>query len=88
MHSIQMITQSCGFLFLLFLFCVVRCPVGTFHSGSDCELCPVASYQNQEGQTSCKECPNGDSTKSRGSFSMEQCESIFGYQKFIVMHVD
>lgn len=43
---------------------IVSCPLGTYHNVTkdECVPCPVDSYQDQEGQLSCKTCPAGSST--------------------------
>ena len=38
-----------------------ECPHGTFDSGGQCTVCPAHQYQDETGQTSCKDCPTGES---------------------------
>ena len=38
-----------------------KCPHGTFDSGGQCTVCPAHQYQDETGQTSCKDCPTGES---------------------------
>ena len=53
----------------------VACPEGTFHDKkrSNCVLCGKGSYQDKEGQASCRECADGKSTVSAGAVSSDEC---------------
>ncbi|KPP77156.1 thyroglobulin-like, partial [Scleropages formosus] len=46
----------------------VACPSGTFLNGEVCTLCPLGSYQDQEGKDFCIECPAGTSTAALGTY--------------------
>ncbi|KAK3579234.1 hypothetical protein CHS0354_033305 [Potamilus streckersoni] len=54
-----------------YLYCVVPCPVGRYHTDTvntaACEECPVGQYQNASGQQSCLICPSGRTTYLTGS---------------------
>ncbi|XP_070188097.1 uncharacterized protein [Littorina saxatilis] len=53
--------------------CAALCPVGQYHNGSRCALCPTAFYQNQTGQFECRPCPRGYLTLVEGSTSQSSC---------------
>ncbi|TSN12231.1 Sushi, von Willebrand factor type A, EGF and pentraxin domain-containing protein 1 [Bagarius yarrelli] len=55
----------------------VQCPVGTYFSVdyAECESCRRGSYQDQEGQTECKLCPDGFSTPYLHSRSLTECRA-------------
>lgn len=55
---------------------VVQCPVGTYFSMdyAECESCRRGSYQDEEGQTECKLCPDGFSTPYLHSRSLSECK--------------
>ncbi|XP_072179385.1 uncharacterized protein [Diadema setosum] len=56
--------------------CVI-CPAGTYYTVvgdlSSCESCPRNTYQDQEGQAECKECPHGLITASLEAVSITEC---------------
>ncbi|MBN3306145.1 SVEP1 protein, partial [Amia calva] len=54
----------------------VNCPVGTYFSleYSTCESCWIGSYQDEEGQMECKNCPSGFSTVYMHSRSAAECK--------------
>ncbi|GIY05897.1 sushi, von Willebrand factor type A, EGF and pentraxin domain-containing protein 1 [Caerostris extrusa] len=41
-----------------------------------CLACPVGTYQELKGQTSCNVCPNGTTTASSRSVSETDCKSM------------
>lgn len=40
-----------------------------------CEYCPVSKYQDSDGNTTCKKCPDGYSTLQMGSKLAQDCKS-------------
>uniref|UniRef100_A0A8C9TM60 Thyroglobulin n=1 Tax=Scleropages formosus TaxID=113540 RepID=A0A8C9TM60_SCLFO len=55
-------------------FCIpIACPSGTFLNGEVCTLCPLGSYQDQEGKDFCIECPAGTSTAALGTYRDTHC---------------
>ncbi|XP_053381241.1 uncharacterized protein LOC128546131 isoform X1 [Mercenaria mercenaria] len=57
-------------------FQCVKCNNGYFHdTKSDvCSPCARGYYQDEPQQSSCKQCPIGKTTKSKGAHSVSQCE--------------
>lgn len=55
------------------LFFCADCPQGTHSSPGKCILCNVGTYQDEAGQTTCKQCPMGTTTKFVGSQSQLDC---------------
>ncbi|XP_072543610.1 sushi, von Willebrand factor type A, EGF and pentraxin domain-containing protein 1 isoform X2 [Salminus brasiliensis] len=55
----------------------VQCPVGTYFSieYAECESCRRGYYQDEEGQTECKLCPDGFSTPYLHSRSVSECKA-------------
>ncbi|XP_062305372.1 sushi, von Willebrand factor type A, EGF and pentraxin domain-containing protein 1 isoform X1 [Osmerus eperlanus] len=55
----------------------VQCPVGTYYSleFGECESCWRGSFQDQEGQTECKTCPEAFSTPYLHSRSQAECRA-------------
>ncbi|XP_035696703.1 uncharacterized protein LOC118430100 [Branchiostoma floridae] len=57
----------------------VGCPVGTYYnhvSGeATCDVCPVGSYQDKEGQTECIRCEPGFFTAGNNSKNATDCRS-------------
>ncbi|XP_052778282.1 proprotein convertase subtilisin/kexin type 5-like [Mya arenaria] len=53
------------------------CPKGSFLdlSSNQCRECPVATYQDQQGQTTCKPCPKGKITPHPGADSITDCQA-------------
>ncbi|XP_031572412.1 low-density lipoprotein receptor-related protein 6-like isoform X2 [Actinia tenebrosa] len=54
----------------------VNCPVGYYHNVSqdNCEMCPVDSYQDKEGQVDCMKCKEGLSTLGlQSARTINQC---------------
>ncbi|XP_013912349.1 PREDICTED: sushi, von Willebrand factor type A, EGF and pentraxin domain-containing protein 1-like [Thamnophis sirtalis] len=70
-----------------FLFCkpgsvlrgrmCVNCPLGTYYSLEHhaCESCWIGSYQDEEGQLECKNCPSNTYTEYLHSRSMSECKA-------------
>ncbi|XP_066469620.1 sushi, von Willebrand factor type A, EGF and pentraxin domain-containing protein 1 isoform X1 [Tiliqua scincoides] len=70
-----------------FLFCrpgsvlrgrmCVNCPLGTYYSleHNVCESCWIGSYQDEEGQLECKNCPSGSYTEYLHSRSVSECKA-------------
>ena len=53
------------------------CPTGTFYndSSTDCQMCPIGTYQDEEFQFECIPCIEGYTTKTTGSKSLDNCTS-------------
>uniref|UniRef100_A0ABM5FRU3 Sushi, von Willebrand factor type A, EGF and pentraxin domain-containing protein 1 isoform X2 n=1 Tax=Pogona vitticeps TaxID=103695 RepID=A0ABM5FRU3_9SAUR len=70
-----------------FLFCrpgsvlrgrmCVNCPLGTYYSLEHhaCESCWIGSFQDEEGQLECKNCPSGSYTEYLHSRSISECKA-------------
>ncbi|XP_070794674.1 sushi, von Willebrand factor type A, EGF and pentraxin domain-containing protein 1 [Pituophis catenifer annectens] len=70
-----------------FLFCkpgsvlrgrmCVNCPLGTYYSLEHhaCESCWIGSYQDEEGQLECKNCPSNTYTEYLHSRSVSECKA-------------
>ena len=60
----------------LILCSSVNCPKGTRYrlSLGKCEPCGQATYQDEEGQQSCKLCPPDTTTVSVGAIEQGQCQ--------------
>ena len=61
------------FLLLTSLIISVACPIGTKAESNSCLYCDVGSYQDETGQTDCKECPSGFSTPIIGASDVSEC---------------
>ena len=57
------------------MFISVACSLGTYYKEGRCEKCPQGTYQDEEGQNSCKQCPT-DSENMRGAKSVWECKGI------------
>ncbi|XP_062570057.1 uncharacterized protein LOC134232121 [Saccostrea cucullata] len=55
------------------LFFCADCPQGTHSSSGKCILCNLGTYQDEAGQTTCKQCPLGTTTNYVGSQSQLDC---------------
>ena len=57
-------------------FLIVACPVGSFYHQefSNCTLCSRGTYQDEEGQLSCKTCSKGKTTQGHGAGSSKECD--------------
>ncbi|XP_056008481.1 uncharacterized protein LOC125664654 [Ostrea edulis] len=55
------------------LFFCANCPPGTHSSSGECVLCNIGTYQDEAGQTECKGCPHGMTTKYVGSQDQIDC---------------
>ncbi|XP_078325464.1 uncharacterized protein LOC111124244 isoform X3 [Crassostrea virginica] len=51
----------------------VPCGVGNFYTTGSCRRCDFGFYQDELGQTSCKQCPPGMTTAGRASRDLESC---------------
>ena len=71
-------------LAIYFVF-TVNCAPGNYLSSSTCAPCEFDHFQDQQGQTSCKPCPNGSTTNGSGARSLEECifEGIFNMSECI-----
>ena len=68
------------FYFIKFiLHAPVECDPGSFFNSTrnTCQFCPLSQYQDESGQTYCKNCPNGKITKILGTTSKAGCISKF-----------
>ena len=56
-------------------FIVVLCPVGSYHDIplEECVDCPPGMYQDVEGQTDCKACPDG-AISNKGAINQTNCK--------------
>ena len=54
------------------------CPKGTVYVNNTCIDCPVGSYQDQNGQLTCKSCPPSTFTKYTGAQSIDSCLAVCG----------
>ncbi|EGW15209.1 Thyroglobulin [Cricetulus griseus] len=48
---------------------LVKCPEGSFSQDGRCNPCPVGTYQEQAGSSTCIPCPRGRTTIATGAFS-------------------
>ncbi|XP_054755195.2 sushi, von Willebrand factor type A, EGF and pentraxin domain-containing protein 1-like isoform X1 [Lytechinus pictus] len=53
----------------------VPCAPGTFENMGVCERCPVGTFQDQYGNTTCRNCPADTSTANPGAKSAFKCKS-------------
>nr|XP_033789280.1 thyroglobulin isoform X2 [Geotrypetes seraphini] len=51
----------------------VGCPPGSYFRNEECIPCPLNSYQDQRGSTTCIKCPAGKTTISTGAFQETHC---------------
>lgn len=60
--------------------CKRLCKPGTYSvSGLEtCISCPVATYQNKRGETSCEPCRNGTTTSTYGASDSNDCQEMCG----------
>ena len=49
------------------------CGKGSYYTEQKCEPCPFHTYQDAQGQSECKACPNGTGTLWKGSKSSDEC---------------
>ena len=53
---------------LLQLFILVNCPPGSHGvTGSTCAQCTIDTFQDQQGQATCRSCPSDQGTLSTGA---------------------
>lgn len=50
-----------------------KCPRGTQHVTDKCVSCPKHTYQDEEGQVACKNCPMGFGTKKTRNVNQDTC---------------
>ena len=57
-------------------FLSVHCPRGTYHNytTNSCLGCPIGSYNDQTGQTSCQPCPEHHSTRKLNAKHAHECK--------------
>ncbi len=61
---------------MLYFLSIDQCPTGKFSSdglGPLCRVCPKNSYQDQPGETACKNCEHGTKTLQLAATSAEAC---------------
>jgi len=56
---------------------VVLCPAGTHLSGDSCVQCEPGTYNDRDGQTSCTDCPDSESSSPAGSIGIHQCTHAY-----------
>ncbi|XP_071484069.1 uncharacterized protein [Diadema antillarum] len=56
----------------------VPCSPGTYYSNEtrNCLQCEKGSYQDAEAQTSCRQCPEGQSTEGQGAKNISACKDV------------
>ncbi|XP_072018441.1 sushi, von Willebrand factor type A, EGF and pentraxin domain-containing protein 1-like [Amphiura filiformis] len=56
----------------------VQCSRGMFYNSvnSECERCPVGTYQDDTGRSECKLCPDGFSTLTSSAKSIDNCKEL------------
>ena len=52
----------------------VPCGPGTYLDNDVCTQCRNATYQDEIGQTSCKRCHKGQTTRGDGSTAVSDCK--------------
>ena len=53
---------------LQLIYILVNCPPGSQGvTGSTCTLCTTDTFQDQQGQVTCRPCPDGQGTNLNGS---------------------
>ena len=52
------------------------CGEGEQPNGTECEPCPIGTYQDEYFQKRCKNCPGGESTTNNGSTNSDFCVPI------------
>ena len=60
-----------------------NCMPGSFNEGTKCTKCPMGSYQDQNGQTSCKNCSQGYTTKHAGTKNITDCIRKYAFATFL-----
>lgn len=56
----------------------IPCAKGSVFAGTQCVLCPAGSYQDKDGQSECKKCPEGTFTRASGTTSRSGCLAVCG----------
>lgn len=56
-----------------FFHALVECTPGRYYKDGECIKCDFGTYQDEIGQLSCKECPEGTTTLGRDSRSVNEC---------------
>ncbi|CAL1281077.1 unnamed protein product [Larinioides sclopetarius] len=58
--------------------CTSSCKPGSYSDTGlePCSLCDFGFYQSQHKQNACEICPNGTTTKVKGSITLDQCEKL------------
>lgn len=53
----------------------VKCAEGTYYDKEEeeCISCPAGTFQDQEGETSCKKCPEGTWTVTTQAYNQTEC---------------
>ncbi|EEC13583.1 neurogenic locus notch, putative [Ixodes scapularis] len=59
------------------VFRIINCPVGTYyHNGTTCLPCPIGTYSDLEGASSCLSCPDNKTTLSEKSSSPQKLMTL------------
>ncbi|XP_055926693.1 sushi, von Willebrand factor type A, EGF and pentraxin domain-containing protein 1-like [Argiope bruennichi] len=58
--------------------CTSSCKPGSYSDTGlePCTLCDFGFYQSQHKQNACEICPDGTTTKAKGSIALDQCEKV------------
>lgn len=66
-------------------YIVAPCPAGKYSlTGHEpCEECPLHYYQDDEAQTTCKECRENEETESVGCNSSSSCVTIGMFEESV-----
>lgn len=54
-----------------------ECPAGSCSDGVKVSLCPKVQYQDEVGQSTCRQCPNSKTTAGIGSIHITECIGKF-----------
>ena len=57
----------------------LQCLAGSYVKGIKCRLCPIGQYTDSPNQSKCLRCPDGKTTKDKGSTSIDQCQGMCYY---------
>lgn len=71
------------------MFCdvLVECSFGRYNKDEQCVKCDFGTYQDEHGQSICKECPEGTTTPGRDSRSVYEC-SVYVNENSNGIYVD
>lgn len=66
--NVSILTNLCVIFYVL-----VECTPGRYYKDGECVKCDFGTYQDQIGQSTCKECPEGTTTIGKDSRSVNEC---------------